>query len=151
FLWILYPMLLDGLVVSPAHQDLQRVAEAAQSFLSDTFAKVPKDSGVKTLFGSSNTYGWEVKKKLIWLGTHSFMFRNPFLRYLRKHKDSSSVIAHTYDFICQECTGWSGLGAIDILAEVLDICDDHRRDLRSWYERHAAFYRIEAVEKQNLD
>jgi Protein of unknown function (DUF3843) len=151
FLWILYPMLLDGLVVSPTHQDIQRVAEAARTFLSDVFAKVPKDSGVKTLLGSSNTFGWEVKRKLIWLGTHSFMFRGPFVRYLGKHKDSSSVIAHTDDFICQECTGWSGLGAIDILAEVLDICDDDRRDLRSWYERHAAFYRIDAVEKQTLD
>ena len=55
-------------------------------------------------------------------------------------------IAHTDDFVCQECTRWSGLGAIDILAGVLDISDDDRRDLRSWYERHAAFYKILSVE-----
>jgi hypothetical protein len=53
FLWILYPVLLDGLVLSPTHQDLRRIADAAGAFLSDAFSAVPKDSGVKASCASS--------------------------------------------------------------------------------------------------
>ena len=49
------------------------------------------------------------------------------------------------DFICQENACWSGLGVIDILAATLDITDALRSDLRSWYERHAAYYKVLAI------
>lgn len=154
-LWVLYPILLDNLTISPTHQDLHRIADAASAFLSDAFAEVPKDSGVKAFLQSSSDHGWDVKRKLIWLGTHSFMFRTMFARYMEEQPPGSSVIAHTDDFVCQECTRWSGLGAIDILAGVLDVSADDRRDVRNWYERHAAFYRLvsassEALEAVNL-
>ncbi len=71
------------------------------------------------------------------------MFRTLFARYMDEQPPGGSEIAHTDDFVCQECTRWSGLGAIDILAGVLDISDDDRKDLRSWYERHASFYRLD--------
>lgn len=152
FLWILYPMLLDGLVLSPIHQDLRRIADTAASFLSDTFAEVPMDSGVKAFFQSSNASGGDVKGKLLWLGTHSFLFRVPFARYMEEQNDTEErVIAHMDDFVCQHCTRWSGLGVPDILARVLDISEDDRRDLRSWYERHTAFYKIQSVEKQGIE
>ena len=61
-----------------------------------------------------------------------------------------SEIGHTDDFVCQECTRWSGLGALDILAGVLDISEDDRTDLRSWYERHASYYRLISVSKEML-
>jgi len=150
FLWILYPALIDNLTISPTHQDLHRIADAASAFLSDAFAEVPKDSGVKAFLQSSNDHGWDVKRKLIWLGTHSFMFRTMFARYMEEQPPGGSVIAHTDDFVCQECTRWSGLGAIDILAGALDISADDRRDLRSWYERHAAFYRLVSVSSEAL-
>lgn len=149
-LWVLYPALFDGLVLSPTHQDLIRVAEASSNFLSDVFSTIPKNSGVKTFLGSPNEHGWDVKRKLVWLGTQSFMFRVLFARYMEEHASGGSDIAHTDDFVCQECTQWSGLGAIDILAGVLDISEDDRKDLRSWCERHAAFFRILSVNDQSL-
>lgn len=151
FLWVLYPMLLDGPTLSPAHRDLRLVADATSAFLANAFAEIPKDSGVKAFLSAPNDHGWDVKRKLVWLGTRSFMFHVPFARYLEEQDKIGSVIAHTDDFVCQECTRWSGLGAIDILAGALDVSDDDRRDLRSWYERHAAFYRILSVEKQALE
>lgn len=151
FLWVLYPMLLDGLALSPTHHDLQRVAGAASVFLAGAFSSIPKDSGVKAFLGTPNDHGWDVKRKLVWLGTHSFMFRALFARYIDEKAHGRADIGHTDDFVCQECTPWSGLSAIDILAGVLDISDDDRRDLRNWYERHAAFYRILSVEKQTLE
>ena len=138
----MYPAFIDGLTLSPTHQDLRRVADAGSAFLSDAFSAVPKDSGVKAFLGTPNAHGWDVKRKLVWLGTHSFMFRMLFARYMEEQAAGGSDIGHTDDFVCQECTRWSGLGAIDILAGVLDISEDDRKDLRSWYERHAAFYRL---------
>ena len=40
---------------------------------------------------------------------------------------------------------------VDILAGVLHISDDDRRDLRSWYERHTAVYKITSVKHQTLE
>lgn len=151
FLWILYPMLLDGLIISPTHQDLCLMAEAASAFLADAFVDVPKDSGVKAYLQSPNTTGSGVKEKLLWLGMHSYLFRVPFERYMEEQPDGASVIGHIDDFICQECTPWSGLGVPDILARVLDISEDESKDLRSWYERHAAFYKIQSVGKHSLE
>jgi hypothetical protein len=151
FLWILFPSLIDNLTISPTHQDLHRIADTASALLSDAFADVPKDSGVKAFLGTPNAYGWDVKRKLVWLGTHSFMFRTMFARYMEEQPPGGSDIPHVDDFVCQECTHWSGLGAIDILAGVLDISEDDRRDLRNWYERHAAFYKIVSVDKHSLE
>ena len=150
-LWVLYPVLFDGLVLSPTHQDLIRVAEASSTCLSDAFSTVPKDSGVKAFLDSPNEFGWDVKRKLVWLGSHSFMFRTLFARYMEEQPPRRSEIAQTDDFICQECTPWSGLGAIDILAGVLGISEDDRKDLRSWYERHAAFFKILSVNHSMLE
>ena len=149
-LWVLYPALIDGLVLSPTHQDLQRAADASSDYLTDAFSTIPKDSGVKAFLGTANKHGWDVKRKLIWLGTHSFMFRTLFARYMEEQAPGGSDIGHIDDFVCQECTRWSGLGAIDILAKVLDVSDDDRRDLQSWCERHAAFYKILTVDDQLL-
>lgn len=150
FLWILYPTFFDGLVLSPTHQDLRRIADVSSAFLADAFSAVPRYSGVKAFLGSSNPHGWDVKGKLIWLGTHSFMFRTMFARYMEEQDAALSDIGHTDDFVCQECTRWSGLGVIDILAGVLDISADDRQALRSWYERHAAFYEIRSVTNDTL-
>lgn len=150
-LWILYPALIDGLALSPTHRDLRLVADASSTFLRDEFESVPRDSGVQSFLQSSSEYGWDVKRKLIWLGTRSYMFRSFFSNYMDAEAEDNGDIGHTDDFICQECTRWSGLGAIDILAGVLDISDDNRKDLRSWYERHAAFYKLLSVDNETLE
>jgi hypothetical protein len=55
------------------------------------------------------------------------------------------------DFLCQETTSWSGLGVIDILASTLDITEEQRRDLRSWYERHTGYFRVLSVHEPLID
>ncbi len=62
--------------------------------------------------------------------------------FIEKEGDGEGSVGHIDDFICQECTPWSGLGAIDVLAAVLDITEDDRQCLRGWYERHAAAYKV---------
>ena len=141
-LWVLYSGLLEEPTLSPQHEDIQCLAEAAHRFLNDSFASLPRDSAVKAFLTTPNDYGWNVKRKLVWLGTKSYMFRVFFHSYMLEQCGGKPDIGHTDDFVCQECTRWSGLGVIDILAGVLDINDDDLKDLRSWYERHAAPYMI---------
>ncbi|MFP4056713.1 MAG: hypothetical protein ACLF0G_07580 [Candidatus Brocadiia bacterium] len=149
-LWVVYPELKEGLVLAPLHQDLLRVADAAQASLSESLASVPPDSAVKRFLASPNRYGWDVKRKLIWLGTRSYMFRLFYRDYLASKSDEESDISRTDDFICGVCTRWSGLGAVDILAAVLDITDEERRELTSWRERHVAPYKILSADGQFL-
>ncbi len=150
-LWILYPQILPGLVLGPSHADLVRVAETAQAFLRIAFQHPSTRSATKTSLRSKNAYGWEVKRKLVWLGTKSYLFRILYENYMRQEKARPGDIGHTDDFLCQECTAWSGLGVIDILAGILDISDDDRQDLSRWHERHASFYEIRAVGRTHLD
>ena len=126
------------------------MAEVSSTFLSTAFRIVPKDSGVKQFLQTSNVRGWDVKRKLVWLGTNSFMFRALFARYMGEKARGKADIGHVDDFVCQECTRWSGVGAIDVLAGLLDISTDDRKDLRSWYERHAAFYKLLSVNDTTL-
>ena len=144
FLWMLYPRFQLGLILRPTHQDLISVVAAATECLTLSFSSVPKDSGVKRFLGQPNEYGWEVKRKLVWLGTQSYFFRNEYRNYVEENQEASTKneIGALDDFICQECTPWSGLGAVDVLADVLDISEPHREDLRGWHERHLAPYRI---------
>ncbi len=159
FLWGLWSSFKPDLLVSPTHTDLRALAEAASSFLAERFPRLPQDSGVGHFLGSPNRYGWDVKRKLVWLGTHSYLFRLLYPAYVAEH-GAQATVATTDDFICQACTCWSGLGAIDILAGALDLPDADRATLRGWYERHAAFFRVlsrqdqggqtETIEVRNL-
>jgi hypothetical protein len=63
------------------------------------------------------------EKKLIWLGTHSYLFRNNFQNYVHE-RDGKPEVSVIDDFVCQQTTDWSGLGVIDILAATLDISEE---------------------------
>ncbi|MBI2957680.1 MAG: DUF3843 family protein [Chloroflexi bacterium] len=144
-LWVMYSELKPELLLSPTHQDLKLMAATVSTFLRKRFAGIPRGSAVKAFLGGPNTYGWEVKRKLIWLGTHSYLFRSSFLNYVEKHGKKPEVPI-VDDFLCQQTTAWSGLGAIDILAGVLDITPEQRATLRGWFDRHTAIYQVLAVD-----
>jgi len=145
-LWVVYSELNPQLILSPTHRDLKQLAETASSFLNARFDRIPKGSGVKKFLSQADKFGWDVKRKLIWLGIHSYLFRNSFRNYVdHGGKPEIPVID---DFVCQKTTTWAGLGVIDILASILDISEEQRTDLRGWYERHQAYYRIIASKGQ---
>jgi hypothetical protein len=64
-------------------------------------------------------------------------------------EESERDAGGTDDFVCQECTLRSGLGVIDILAQVLELDDTDRMTLRSWYERHMAPYLVLSVDERD--
>src|SRR3989339_1244300 len=73
-LWILHNEMIPEYIISPLHSDLRYFARTAADFLEERFREVPKSSGIKMFINQPNDYGWDVKGKLIWLGTNSYMF-----------------------------------------------------------------------------
>jgi len=141
FLWSMWPCFNPERVLSPTHEDLKRLAEAASRLLAERFARVPRDSGVTRFLAGPNDYGWEIKRKLIWMGINSYMFRFPFFKYLDDHQSDPDIQTKD-DFVCQYCTEWSGLGVIDVLAGTLNVPAEDKATLRTWYERHWSFFRV---------
>jgi hypothetical protein len=84
------------------------------------------------------------------MGQHSYLFRLPCAHYVRDHGGTADIPTLD-DFLCQETTHWSGLGVIDILAATLDITNSQRHDLRSWYERHMAYFRVVSLREPFMD
>jgi hypothetical protein len=146
-LWILYSELTPELLLSPTHLDLKKLAVVIAKFLEKRFKDIPRGSSVKEFLAQPNQFGWEVKKKLIWLGTHSYLFRNSFKNYVQDHGGKTEIPV-VDDFVSEYVTDWSGLGVPDILAAILDISEEQRSTLRSWYERHNAYYRILVADGQ---
>jgi hypothetical protein len=140
-LWTLWPCLKPEVMISPAHEDVKRLAEAASRWLAERFVGVPQDSGVKRFLAAPNEYGWDIKRKLLWMGLNSYLFRFFFLRYLDDDKREPDIETKD-EFICRHCTEWAGLGVIDVLAGTLDLPEADRATLRSWYERHRSFFRV---------
>lgn len=140
-IWTLWMEMDPEVCPSPSHADLLQFAQLAGAFLTERFARLPMDSRVKNFLAGPSRFGWQIKGKLVWLGAKSYLFRWFFANYVSEHNEGATV-GITDDFICQESSGWSGLGAIDILAGALDVSADDRKTLRTWYERHAAFYRV---------
>ncbi len=140
-LWVLYAEIEPDLILSPTHQDLRRLAVIAADFLGDRLARIRHQSGIKQFLKQRNKYGWDIKRKLIWLGQHSYLFRFSFQNYIAQHGGQADIPTID-DFVCQATTAWSGLGIIDILAGVLPLDEAQQATLRRWYQRHAAYYRV---------
>jgi hypothetical protein len=141
FLWVLYSELLPELIISPSHQDLCMLANQVADFLRNRFARIPRESGVKMFLSEPNEFGWDVKTKLLWLGRHSYLLRHNFENYIEAN-GGTPEIPIIDDFVCQHATSWSGLGVTDILAATSPITEEERADLRSWYARHFAYFRV---------
>lgn len=147
-LWNIYPQIEPGLWLSPRHVDLLTLAESVAEWFRRHWQKFPEVSPVKEFMARPNDFGWEVKRKLIWLGRDSYLFRMLFARYFDERYEGGHEVAVTDDFLCQETTLWSGLGVIDILAECLEIPEEQKDELRNWYERHASIYKIAKMDDE---
>ena len=159
-LWVLYHEMYPGTILSPHNYDLSIIADEAEIFLLEKFENVPRSSGVKQYLIQPIDYGWDVKLKLVWFGMNSYMFRIPYSRYMLENLNHSYIKANDQDevylniiddFICTGTTCWSGLGAIDLLAGVLDITEEEQDELRVWYERNYGFFRVLAVKDNHIE
>jgi len=145
-LYTLWRCFEPNAILSPSDRGLRALADHASGFFREALPKLPRTSPAADYLGRSNRRGWDVKGKLLWLGTRSFLFRLLHRDYVaRSDAPPGEEIGTTDDFLCQECTAWSGLGVVDLLAAALDLPEEDKETLRGWYERHAAVYRIVRV------
>lgn len=149
FLDGIWPLLQPATIVGLHDRRFVALAVEAEAFFGRALAAPPTETGsVAALLDSAQRRGWEVKRKLVWFGTQSFLLRSAHADYVaRKQADGPEVeaVSLTDDFLCQVCTGWSGLGALELLAERLALSPAERADLLGWQARHLAFYRVEAL------
>lgn len=150
WLWVMIPEMTRDSFLAPDDKFLEQLSQAVYAFLNEPFHSRPKKNGIKAFLQTPNNYAWDIKRKLVWLGSKSYLFRLFYRQYLDEENEGKFDIGYTDDFICQQCTAWSGLGVIDILAGVLDLPEEERKDLRGWYERHAAIYLILAANQEVL-
>ncbi len=143
-LWIVYSQINPDLILGPHHMDLRYQAIAIANFFDKNMTTIPRQSGIKRFLAQPNKFGWDVKRKLIWLGQHSYLFRYQCHNYVAANGGQPDI-ATINNFICQQTTCWSGLGVIDILAAVLPLTKKQRSTLRTWYEPHAAYYQIKTA------
>ena len=148
FLYILWGQFKPDHLLAPDHRDLIKLAETVSEFLTVAFRREPRDSEVARFLNTPNRRGWDVKRKLVWVGQHSYLFRHQCARYLEEYGTGTTDIDAIDDFICQHCTDWCGLGVIDLLAAALDLPEPDRATLRTWYERHNAPYVVQTIVKR---
>ncbi len=144
FLWNIYQLIDDRLVLPPQNEDLLMLSIEISKFFAKSIKRFPKISTVQQYLQTANDADFEVKRKLIWLGTKSYLFRENYKLYNQK-KGGKEEIAITDDFVNQHNTTWSGLGVIDILPEIIKISKSKKNDIKSWYERHFSYYLIKSV------
>ena len=130
------------LIMAPNHNDLDLLSKNISEFLTEKFQNVPRISGIKEFLSQPNDFGWDFKRKLVWIGINSFLFRLSFNRYIVETNKGKMEIASIDDFVCQENTIWSGLGVTDLLAKTLDLPEKINNGVRSWYERYTSYYRV---------
>jgi Protein of unknown function (DUF3843) len=154
FLWNAMMVLRGEEYFSPHHMSLLPLAERLSYFLEKKFEGLPRQSSVKKFLSSPNTSGSVVKRKLVWMGTKSYLFRVLCNHYLYEHDaldaEVNEQIPCIDDFLCQECTLWSGMGVLDVLAHTLSLTETQKEEVLSWYERHFAYYEILGFEKNGL-
>jgi hypothetical protein len=76
-------------------------AERVSVFLAVAFRQQPKDSGVARFLRAPNGRGWDLKRKLVWAGQHSYLFRHQCAHYLEESGTGTTDINVIDDFICQ--------------------------------------------------
>ncbi len=136
-------------LVSPRHRGFVALAAEAETFFSAQLGgSATGQNSVTTFLDSDHGRGWDVKRKLLWLGTQSFLLRfahEDYVAHESAQRREPPSIAITDDFLNQECTAWSGLGALELLAERLGLRTAERTELLGWHARHIAFYRVATI------
>lgn len=148
--WKMLAVLDDGLTPPPNHPDVVKLTEAVALFWEKRQSELPKNLGSAGFVAGPNSEGHVIKRKLLLLAGTSYLLRSSCQAYLAEYAGTENEIDATDSFLCQACTPWSGMGAIDLLAEVLEVPDARREEIRSWSQRHLAPYRVDAVTADRL-
>lgn len=146
FLWNFLPELssLKQQHITPFDADLDKISLQVAEFFDENFLKIPRGSGITKFLNQPNKFISQIKKKLIWIATDAYLFRTHLVHYLEK-EELKPLPAAIDDYACQVCTTWSGLGAINILALVLNLPEEEKKDIINWYKRDLAIFEVKEL------
>jgi hypothetical protein len=139
--WDFLTEVREDLILSPTHIDLQTIADEIYGYLKKQVKNVPRGSKLKDFVTlSGNKDGGFIKRRLVWLGMASYLFRFSASNYLAdKEKDVSTV----EDFLMQKTTKLSGFTPLDIFVEMADLDEESKKELQKWEEPYMALYHVE--------
>ena len=151
-LWNLFEKLKSGLIISPHHNDLVQLVDRVYAFFNEypDLYKL-KYSTLKSFIQSPNKEAWQVKRKLVWLGTKSYLFRlcyNDHMQDVRDYDSNNPSVDYDKnmekvdEFVCQHFTYWSGLTAPDLLSILLPLSDQKKTELQKWEKRYYYIYKV---------
>jgi hypothetical protein len=131
----------EDLILSPTHIDLQTIAGEIYGYLKKRVKNTPPSSKVKDFVTlSGNKDGGFIKKRLVWLGMASYLFRFSASNYLADKEKNVSTVE---DFLMQKTTKLSGFTPLDIFVEMADLDEESKKELQKWEEPYMALYHVE--------
>lgn len=139
--WDFFTETRENLILSPTHDDLQTIAGEIYGYLKKQIKNAPLGSKLKEFITlSGNKDGGFVKRRLIWLGLASYLFRFSASNYLADKEPDVSTVE---DFLMEKTTKLSGFTALDIFVEIADLDEESKKELQKWEEPYMALYYVE--------
>ncbi len=136
---------------SPFDKDFDFLAESISKYLREKFINVPKESGLKLFLSKRSDKYYQLKSKLLWIATNSYLFKLCFHSKLKDEDEDSKNIMFLDSFICEEHSIWSGLTAPEILSKAILLPLKIQNDIIKWSERLFSIYRILSYRKPFLE
>lgn len=139
--WDFFTETREDLIFSPTHDDLQTIAGEIYGYIKKQVKNVPRSSKLKnfiTLTGKKD--GGFIKRRLIWLGLDSYLFRFAAINYMTGEEKRISTVE---DFLMQMNTKLSGFTPLDIFVRMVDLEQESKEELQKWEEPYIALYYVE--------
>ena len=139
--WDFFTETRENLILSPTHDDLQTISGEIYGYLKKQIKNTPRGSKLKNFITlSGNKDGGFVKRRLVWFGMASYLFRFSASNYL---DDKEKNISTVEDFLMQNTTKLSGFTPLDIFVELVDLDEESKKELQKWEEPYMALYYVE--------
>lgn len=131
FLWGLWKQLHPFTAIGIEDPAIVLMANTAARFLAERMERIPRDSGVKKLVSEPVRNFQELLTTLTWVSGGSYLFFSAFESEAREAKASSPDVFAT-SFVVRHFSVWSGLTPVEVFAELGNLTDDQRNEIRRW-------------------
>jgi hypothetical protein len=138
--------------MNPCHEELAILAKEVSQFLKLRFSKkMPQDSPIRRILGKCYPEAPDLKEKLVCLARGSYLLctRAPHddPRDAHSINEYYSRVNELDDYICQSCSSWAGMGALDLLPGILGLEGQDKEDLASWSRRILSAYKVTGIQR----
>lgn len=157
FLYTVWEHIAQVDPMGPRDERLFEIADSLADYLRPAFSSYKAPSQTAEFLNKPNPTAWAIKRKLVWLGTSSYLLRilgRDIQEQLLEDASSYSVddesnanftpnIVEICDQYITSCaTGWSGLFPTELLGRVLNLEPAEYAELVGWEERLGGIFRV---------